>query len=224
MTQPAVAVKICGLTSKDQADAVAALGASAIGVIGVENSPRFVPEQQRRTVFKSLQDHHPNVERVWVIADLDDDSIGAALHGEGAPTVVQLHGTESAEQCRGLRRRHGHVKWWKALRLRHPDQLLQLSEFAGCVDALLLDAWSPDQLGGTGHRLDLDWLQQVDHHCPANCPWWLAGGISAEWIPDLLTQVHPFGLDASSRLEISPGVKELGKVKALIDATLKHAN
>jgi phosphoribosylanthranilate isomerase len=62
----------------------------------------------------------------------------------------------------------------------------------------------------------------VDHHCPAGCPWWLAGGISAEWIPDLLAQVQPFGLDASSRLEDSPGVKDLSKVKALIDATISQ--
>jgi len=222
MNQPAVAVKICGLTTIDQANAVAALGASAIGVIGVEASPRFVAEQERRALFQSLQQHHPGVERVWVVADLDDDSLSAALQGDGIPSVVQLHGEESAEHCRELRRHHGQTQWWKALRLRDPTQLLQLNDYAGCVDALLLDAWSPDQLGGTGHRLDLDWLQQVDRHCPAGCPWWLAGGISAEWIPDLLAQVQPFGLDASSRLEDSPGVKDLSKVKALIDATLDH--
>ncbi len=219
MNPPAVAVKICGLTTVEQAEAVAALGASAIGVIGVEASPRFVPEPERRALFKSLQQHHPSVERVWVVADLDDDSLSAALQGEGAPSVVQLHGEESAERCRDLRRRHAQTQWWKALRLRAPAQLLKLIDYAGCVDALLLDAWSPDQLGGTGHRLNLDWLHQVDHHCTKTCPWWLAGGISAEWVPDLLAQVHPHGLDASSRLEISPGVKELAKVKALIDAT-----
>lgn len=221
MNQPAVAVKVCGLTDIDQANAVAALGASAIGVIGVETSPRWVPEPERRALFRSLQRHHPSVERVWVVADLDDDSLHAALQGEGAPSVVQLHGDESAERCRDLRRRHTQTKWWKALRLHDPAQLLKLNDYAGCVDAFLLDAWSPDQLGGTGHRIDLEWLKTIDQHCPATCPWWLAGGISAEWIPELLAQVHPFGLDASSRLESAPGVKELRKVKALIDATQK---
>jgi phosphoribosylanthranilate isomerase len=82
------------------------------------------------------------------------------------------------------------------------------------VDGLLLDAWSPDQLGGTGQRLPLDWL--ADTTLPL--PWWLAGGISAEWIPELLDRVTPDGLDASSRLEVRPGWKDLEKVNALLSA------
>ena len=58
MPHSAVAVKICGLTDINQADAVAAMGAQAIGVIGVEGSPRFVAEAKRRELFKHLQHHH----------------------------------------------------------------------------------------------------------------------------------------------------------------------
>jgi phosphoribosylanthranilate isomerase len=47
-------------------------------------------------------------------------------------------------------------------------------------------------------------------------PWWLAGGISAEWVPELLNRVHPHGLDASSRLETAPGRKDLSRVEALV--------
>ena len=81
-------------------------------------------------------------------------------------------------------------------------------------DALLVDAWSPDQLGGTGHRLPLEWLSEA--RLPI--PWWLAGGISSEWIPELLSQVSPDGLDASSRLEVRPGWKDLNKVASLLKA------
>ena len=76
----------------------------------------------------------------------------------------------------------------------------------------LSQRWSPGQLGGTGHRLPLDWL--ADTELPL--PWWLAGGISSEWVPDLLNRVHPHGLDASSRLETAPGRKDLSRVEALV--------
>jgi len=58
------------------------------------------------------------------------------------------------------------------------------------------------------------WLQNIK----VKVPWWLAGGISAEWIPEVLSTLNPFGLDASSKLEISPGIKDIRKVESLINA------
>lgn len=218
MSDSAIAVKICGLTSTEQAEAVAAMGAQAIGVIGVEASPRFVAEPSRRALFAHLQEHHPQVDRVWVVADLSDPQLEDAISGRGCPSVVQLHGDESGQRCAELRQKYPHTKWWKALRVRTPGDLETLQSYDNCVDALLLDAWSPDQLGGTGHRLDLRWLEQLEHQLPEGMPWWLAGGISAEWVPDLLSQIKPHGLDASSRLEIKPGLKDLAKVADLLRA------
>ena len=208
------AVKICGLTDPEQALSIATIGADAIGVIGVPGTPRFVAEPLRRNLFKTLEQNADDVQRVWVVADLADDSLDAALGGDGTPTVVQLHGGESPERCLALKQRYPQVDWWKALRLRSSKDLHSLELYAHSVDALLLDAWSPDQLGGTGHRLSLDGLGAIR----LELPWWLAGGISAEWIPELLSRVNPDGLDASSRLEDSPGRKNLQKVKDLIDA------
>ena len=208
------AVKICGITDPEQALSIAAIGADAIGVIGVAGTPRFVAEPLRRVIFKALEQNANDVQRVWVVADMDDDSLDAALEGEGTPTVVQLHGGELPERCMALKRRHPRVNWWKALRLRSSQDLHSLEGYAQSVDSLLLDAWSPDQLGGTGHRLSLDGLNTVE----LPLPWWLAGGISAEWIPELLNRVNPDGLDASSRLEVRPGWKDLNKVAALLKA------
>ena len=210
----APAIKICGLTDPEQALAIAALGADAIGVIGVPGTPRFVEEGERRRLFQRLASQVPELERVWVIADAEPAAITAALQGEGIPTVLQLHGNESPDQCRHLRAMHPDTQIWKALRLRDASQLDHARAYCEAVDALLLDAWSPDQLGGTGHRLPLDWLSNAQ----LPLPWWLAGGISAEWIPELLHQVSPKGIDASSRLEVRPGWKDLEKVKSLIDA------
>ena len=190
------------------------MGVNAIGVIGVEGTPRHLAEQLRREMFLNLAATHPSLKRVWVVADLDDKVLDTALEGEGVPSVVQLHGSESPERCRQLKQRHPQVQWWKALRLRKPEDLEWLRPFGDAADALLLDAWAPSQLGGTGHRLPLEWLQDQ----AITGPWWLAGGISAEWVPTVLERLAPNGLDASSRLEIRPGWKDLSKVRELVEA------
>ena len=208
------ALKICGLTDLGQALAIAKLGADAIGVIGVPDTPRYLADAPRRALFECLEQLAPQLQRVWVVANATEDTINKGLSGAGAPTVVQLHGDESPETCLKLRQRHPETRFWKALRLRTPDQLNSVEPYMDAVHALLLDAWNPDQLGGTGHRLPLDWLAEAD----LPLPWWMAGGVSAEWIPELLAEVNPDGLDASSRLEIRPGWKDLNKVAALVEA------
>ena len=218
MSDQGLSLKICGLTDCDQACEIAAMGVDAIGVIGVPDTPRFVEPNQRRAIFLRLTQEHPVVKRVWVVADPSDEQLASALAGAGRPSVVQLHGEESPQRCAELRRLHPGIKWWKALRVRGEEDLNRIGAYPTSVDALLLDAWSPDQLGGTGHRLDPAWLEQLETGICSDLPWWLAGGISAEWVTTLVSQVTPFGLDASSRLECSPGVKDLNRVAALVEA------
>ena len=218
MVDQGLSLKICGLTDCDQACEIAAMGVDAIGVIGVPDTPRFVEPNQRRAIFQKLARDHPDLKRVWVVADPSDEQLAAALSGEGQPSVVQLHGEESPQRCAELRQLFPRMKWWKALRLRGEEDLNGIDAYAASVDALLLDAWNPKQLGGTGHRLDPAWLERMETRIGRTLPWWLAGGISDEWVPTLLHQVSPFGLDASSRVELSPGVKDLRRVKALVEA------
>ena len=106
------------------------------------------------------------------------------------------------------------IIWWKAIRLRSPEDLLRAKSYEEQVDALLLDAWAPIGLGGTGRQLPLEWLKKTNF----NLPWWLAGGICAEWVPEVLNQTNPFGFDASSKIEISPGIKNMRLVNELINA------
>ena len=127
--------------------------------------------------------------------------------------MVQLHGSESVERCRELAQRLG-VRLWKALRVRSPEDLEAAAAYAPVVEALLLDAWQPGQLGGTGHRIPIAWLEGFR---PA-FPWWLAGGVGPETVVELLDRLQPDGLDASSALEDRPGVKNLARVAALLAA------
>jgi phosphoribosylanthranilate isomerase len=132
--------------------------------------------------------------------------------------VLQLHGAETPQRCLELRRALGPgIGLWKALRIRSRSDLEQAEAYAAAVDALLLDAWVPDQLGGTGHRIPIEWLEGFR---PA-LPWWLAGGIRAERVASALSALAampPDGLDASSGVERAPGDKDLRRVAELVAA------
>jgi phosphoribosylanthranilate isomerase len=209
---PLPKLKICGLRQPDQAAAVTALGVDAIGVIAVVGSPRFVPAAERPELFAAVTGSRADCLTVLVTADPGEADLPELGPGHGH-RVVQLHGSEGVERCRELRSRLA-LPLWKALRIRSPQDLMAAASYAGVVDALLLDAWVPDQLGGTGHRIPIDWLLDFT---PA-LPWWLAGGITPEWVPDLLTQLRPDGLDVSSGVEDGPGEKNLSRVADLMAA------
>ena len=214
MTKTSTELKICGITQTDQALEIASLGVDALGVIGVKSSPRFLSESKRELLFQELIDSYPNTARVLVVANANDAEIEKAILSKGSPSIIQLHGSESKQRCLDLKQKYPQIKWWKALRIRSESDLDLIKDLEDFVDAILLDAWSDNQLGGTGKRLHIGWLQNIE----IKVPWWLAGGISAEWIPEVLSTLNPFGLDASSKLEISPGIKDIRKVELLINA------
>ena len=203
-------LKICGLRHPDQAAAIAGMGVAAIGVIAVETSPRFVVPEQRAELFLAAKTASPSCLGVVVVADPQAADLEWLGSGHGHD-ILQLHGQESAERCQELRQNLG-VKVWKALRLRDPADLSQAALYTDHVDGLLLDAWAPDQLGGTGQRLPLEWLQGFN----PGVPWWLAGGITSEAVAAILSQVQPDGLDVSSAVEKSPGDKDLEGVADLV--------
>ena len=188
------------------------MGVDAIGVIGVEGSPRFVPAGQREALFNAATSASPSCSGVLVVADPSDEDL-AKLEPQWGHQVVQLHGGESPERCQFLRQRLG-CRVWKALRIRVAEDLAIAVAYGEAVDALLLDAWVPDQLGGTGHRIPIEWLE--GWHSPL--PWWLAGGMRADRVGPVLARLNPDGLDASSGVERAPGNKDLDLVRQLVTA------
>ena len=210
-------LKVCGLRQPQQAAAVARLGADAIGVIAVPASPRHLEPEQRPALFAALAEASPDCLGVLVVADPQEADL-PHLRANRGHRVVQLHGDESVQRCGQIRQALGReLQLWKALRIRHPEDLQRAEAYVGCVDALLLDAWVPDQLGGTGHRIPIEWLQGFR---PA-LPWWLAGGLSPERVaPSLLALAgcRPDGIDVSSGVERAPGDKDLARVADLVTA------
>lgn len=210
---PRTHLKICGLRDPRQAASIAALGVDAIGVVAVPGSPRFLPVEHRPGVFAAARNDHPGVLGVLVTADPGDLEV-PTLRPSGGHQVVQLHGSESLERCQRLRDLLGpEIALWKAVRIRSKDDLHRCQAYAGVVDALLLDAWVPGQLGGTGQSIPLDWLEGFS----PSLPWWLAGGITPENVGSLLQVCHPDGVDASSGVEERPGWKNLERVRQLVD-------
>ncbi len=212
LSRKSTAIKICGITNTSQAKSIARFKINAIGVIGVEKSPRFVPEEECIKIFDEIEKVSSNIEKVYVIANSKLETVRSINNRSIPPSVIQLHGNESVDYCRELKNEFPTLKLWKAFRLKSINDLKGISPYENTIDAILLDAWDDKCLGGTGNRVPIELLVKKTF----KVPWILAGGISAEIIPEIFSKLKPNGIDASSRLEISPGIKDLKKVESLV--------
>ncbi|BAT56464.1 N-(5'-phosphoribosyl)anthranilate isomerase [Nostoc sp. NIES-3756] len=209
-------VKICGITQPQQSVAIASLGATALGFICVPSSPRYVSAAQIRAAVTPLPE---NIDTIGVFANSSVGEISQTVHDSGL-TGVQLHGDETPEFCEQLRESLPQVEILKALRVRNLEHLEQAVVYTKYIDTLLLDAYHPQQLGGTGQTLDWQMLQQFR----PSCPWLLAGGLTPDNILEALGQLNPDGIDLSSGVELKPGDKDLDKVALLFEKLGARAN
>ncbi|MBW4570034.1 MAG: phosphoribosylanthranilate isomerase [Tolypothrix carrinoi HA7290-LM1] len=200
-------VKICGITQPEQGKAIAREGATALGFICVPSSPRYVSATQIRAVVTQLPE---TTDTIGVFANSTVESIAQTVADSGL-TGVQLHGDESIYFCYQLRQSLPDVEIIKALRIRSLEDFDKAATYTTRVNTLLLDAYHPQQLGGTGKTLDWNMLQQFS----PSCPWFLAGGLTPDNIVEALNQVKPSGIDLSSGVERAPGDKDLDKVAQL---------
>lgn len=206
-------IKICGLTQVDQARHIATLGVHALGFICAPSSPRFVTPEQIDRITSQLPaqsiDGFP-LARIGVFANATVTTIQQTV-AIGQLTGIQLHGDESLSFCQQVRSALPNVELIKAFRVRTPETLAQSVPYQTVVDGLLLDAYTPQALGGTGETWD--WAI-VSEFAP-QCPWFLAGGLTPENVLLALSQTSANGMDLSSGVERSPGDKDLEKVKSL---------
>ena len=206
-------VKICGLTSEEQALQVAKLGVHAIGIISVKESPRYVSAEIKKKIFKTLESFYPKIHRVSVVQNCPIDLIIKNFLGNPSETIIQLHGDEDINYCKKIREKIPNIGLWKAFRIKTEKDLDQIKPFEEYVDAILLDSWNKETYGGSGKKIKSIYLKNLKFRKP----WWLAGGISIEWIDEILNDIKPDGLDISSSVEISPGLKDLKKTEDLFN-------
>jgi len=204
-------VKICGITSVEQALQIANLGVDAIGVISVKESPRYVSPEKRKDIFKNLKNNFPHVKRVSVVKNIPLELI--CINSFNFENVIQLHGDENLSYCKRLRKKFPQIEIWKAFRIKDREDIKEIEFFSDFVDAVLLDSWNEKTYGGSGVRINPKYLEEINF----NKPWILAGGISIDWLQQILNNIKPSGIDVSSSIESAPGIKDLNKTKKLLD-------
>lgn len=199
-----VKVKICGITNVEDGLAAAEAGADALGFIFYERSPRYVSIEKAAVLIRNLP---AEIVKVGVFVDADEEIIFRAI-AECGLNLLQFHGVESPEYCVQFG-----LMSMKAFQVRDAESLSQLADFK--TDAWLLDAYSPDKLGGTGERFNWDLAVKAQK---LGRPIFLAGGLTADNVVEAVRQVQPYAVDVSSGVEVSPGKKDQGKVRAFIQA------
>ena len=201
-------IKICGITKQEQAKTITALGISSLGFISVPESPRYISPKGIKEIIKSLP---LEVSYIGVFANSSLKTIIETVTYSHL-TGVQLHGQENEEFCLQLRHELPEIEIIKAFRIQNKQTLNTLHVYYPLVDTLLLDAYHPKVLGGSGQTINWQVLQAFS----PPLPWLLAGGLTPENINTALSQVSPSGIDLSSGVEKSPGDKDLVKVKKLL--------
>lgn len=187
---------------------MAAIGAGAdlLGFNFYPESPRYVSIEQAADIVKRLP-AFATLAGVFVNAPLDTVHLAMDLcHLDW----VQLHGDESPEYCRSLL--SDNVKIMKALRVQTREDVIRAHEYA--TDAVLLDAHSPQEFGGTGLTFDWGLVQHTGKRV------FLAGGINPENAADAV-KLGVYGVDVCSGVETEPGRKDHGKMKALFES-IRH--
>ena len=196
-----VRVKICGITTVEDALHAVESGADAIGLVFHEKSPRVVLPEQAAVIVKALP---PFVQAVGLFVNADIDFVNATAKFCKLD-IVQLHGEESPEFCALVERRV-----IKAFRVKDVASLDSMGNFR--VAGYLLDAWSPTSYGGTGTTFNWEVAKTAEKFGPII----LAGGLNPHNVREAVESVAPYGVDVSSGVESAPGKKDPDKVAEFI--------
>jgi phosphoribosylanthranilate isomerase len=193
-----VKVKICGITSLDEALAAQETGVDALGFNFWVQSPRYIDPTDAGAIIREL---NPFVACIGVFVNERAQRV-REIQQELSLSAVQLHGDESPEYCSAL----APVKSIKAFRVTGGFD--PASVVAYRVSAILLDAGVPGQFGGTGRSFDWRVALEVKKYGPLV----LAGGLTAENVGEAIQRVRPSVIDVCSGVEAEPGRKDLQKM------------
>jgi len=196
-------IKICGLTSREAATAATRTGADMGGFVFFEKSPRHLGSfDQAHDIAAALG---PNVAKVSLTVNASDDLLRDII-ASLAPNYLQLHGQESASRVAEVKALFN-LPIIKACPISDKQDVEAARLYQGHADLLLFDAKPPksgaSRPGGLGEIFDWSLLSGARW----KTPWLLAGGLNPENVADAISAVHPGGVDVSSGVEISPGVK-----------------
>ena len=210
-------IKVCGMTSTEQVLQLDEMGVEFAGFIFYPKSPRYVYRFMPRPEIKKIKGKGINKVGVFVNATVDEvlqavDDCGLYL--------VQLHGDETPKYCEKIA---DYVTVVKAFRLREDDNVLwKVKDYVDIADMFLFDTEGAGY-GGTGKKFDWNVLKGLN----IGKPFFLSGGIEpadTEKLKEFAKEPVAkdlFSIDVNSRFEISPGIKDMDKLREFI-ATVKQ--
>lgn len=199
-------IKFCGLTREADVDLAVALGVDLIGLVFAERSPRRLALARAAALRARIP---PQVSAVALVMDATAAEI-RAIQAHVRPDLLQFHGGEPESFCRAFA-----TPYLKAVPLggvATEEAPRRASEWPS-AKAVLLDGHAPGEAGGSGKRID--WTRIPD---TGGQPVLLAGGLHAGNVAEAIRLVRPWGVDASSGLEHSPGIKDPEKMRAFVEA------
>ena len=195
-------IKICGLTSLEQALSCVELGADWLGLNCWSGSSRYITAEKALEIVDGLPE---SVSTVGVFVNESTDTLESIMRETGID-LAQLHGDETPESCKKIT-----VPWFKAFRVSPSFQPQRIQDYGG--ETFLLDAYSKTHYGGSGQKIDWELASTVS----AMGKLILAGGLVPENVADAVNKVRPWGVDVCSGVESEPGIKDLLKVKEFIN-------
>jgi len=195
-------VKICGITSYEDAMMAIKAGADALGFVFYPPSPRFITPQDARSIIKRLP---PFIEKVGLFVNEDAEAINT-MSKESSITLAQIHFEASKETLDAL-----FLPYIQVTRAAIEEEISELDGQYRLVDAYC------EAYGGMGKRLNLEWFKGKD-----NSHIILAGGLSSENVHETL-EYGFYGVDVSSSVEASKGIKDPDKVKAFVSNAKRNS-
>lgn len=195
-------VKICGITSLEDALAAVDAGADALGFNFYQPSPRYLAPETAREIIDRLPEA---VLKVGVFVNEDLESV-TRIVTQARLSAVQLHGDESPEYCHALAGNY-------LIKVFRAGEDFAVESYR--VEAIMLDTKDDLLRGGTGRVFDWTIAQHTNNAVPKL---FLAGGLSPENVAEAITTVRPYAVDACSSLEEIPGRKNWARVRAFVEA------
>ncbi len=201
--------KICGLSTPDSIDAAIQHGATHMGLVHYEPSPRHVALNKAA----ELRQQAGSAIKVVLLLVNASPELTAKACEIVKPDVIQFHGNEAADWLR-IVKQNLKIEIWKALGLRDAATLAYARNFVGIADRLLFDSPAQALPGGTGTRFDWSLLTNHRHEIP----WGIAGGLSPDNVTAALHATNAPLVDVSSGVESAPGIKDVDKIAAFLKA------
>lgn len=211
-----VEIKFCGLTRPADATFAASLGASYVGAI-FAGGPRNITPERAADIFEAVG----NAARHVGVFGAQSPSEVARTARIAALDVLQLHGDPTADYVARLRD-ECELAIWAVVRVSSDSVEARIAALDRLVDAIVLDAFAPGRLGGTGTTFD--WRRAAGWARPERARLVVAGGLTADNVGEAIHWLAPAIVDVSSGVESAPGIKDHERMRAFVEAVRQDSD